>query len=95
MPASRTVVISKDGYKTTSQTVALDDFTEETRRLVATVDVTLQPSAAAAAPVAPQPASPAPVEAKAAPEATLAPKAPVQPAAAEETPAPSAEPDAP
>ena len=103
MPASRAVVISKDGYKTTTQTVALDDFTEETRRLVATVDVTLQPNAAAAprptapaaAPVAPQPASPAPVEAKAAAETTAAPKAAVQPVAAEETPAPSAEPDAP
>jgi uncharacterized protein (TIGR02266 family) len=84
MPASRTIVISKDGYKTTNQTVALDDFTEETRRLVATVDVTLQKSAAAesksnapaAEPVSPQPASPAPVEAKAAPEPTPAPEAP-------------------
>jgi uncharacterized protein (TIGR02266 family) len=93
MPASRTIVISKDGYKTTNQTVALDDFTEETRRLVATVDVTLQKSAAtepksnapAAEPVSPQPASPAPVEAKAAAEPTPVPEAP----------APSAEADAP
>jgi hypothetical protein len=105
MPASRTVVISKDGFKTTTQTVALDDFTEETRRLVATVDVTLQKSASAepatgapaAHPASSQPASPAPspVEANAAPEPTPVPKAPVQPTRAEEAPAPSAESDAP
>jgi hypothetical protein len=110
MPASRSVVISKDGYKSKTETVALDDFTEETRRLVATVDVTLQKSAAAeptptapaAQPVSPQPASPAPpaVEAKTAAEAAPVPKepmpkAPPQPAQVQGAPAPSAEADAP
>jgi len=106
MPASRTVVISKDGFKTTTQTVALDDFTEETRRLVATVDVTLQKSASAepapgvpaAQPVSPQPAPPArsAVDAEAAPETAPMAKEPVQPPPrAEGAPAPSAEPDAP
>jgi uncharacterized protein (TIGR02266 family) len=109
MPASRNVVISKDGYKTTSRTIALEDFTEETRRMVATVDVTLQKSAGGdlktaapeAEPISAEPAAAAPapveakVEAKAVPEAAPVSKAPVQPEAAKEAPVPNAEADVP
>jgi len=49
MSASRTIVVSKDGYKTASQSVSRADFTEETRRMAATINVTLQKDAAAEA----------------------------------------------
>lgn len=97
MPASRSIVISKDGYKTTSQSVSRTDFTEETRRMAATLNVTLQKdgSAAAAPPPTevedqPEPpaAEPTPTEAKAEPEPPVdAPE--VVEAAPEEAAAPS------
>jgi uncharacterized protein (TIGR02266 family) len=49
MPAYRKIVVSKDGYKTASPTVSRADFTEETRRMAATITVTLQKDGAAAA----------------------------------------------
>ncbi len=75
MSASRTIVVSKDGYKTASQSVSRADFTEETRRMAATINVTLQKDAAAeAAPpsteVKPEPVTeppPSKVKAEAAP----------------------------
>jgi uncharacterized protein (TIGR02266 family) len=97
MPASRSIVISKDGYKTTSQSVSRTDFTEETRRMAATLNVTLQKdgSAAAAPPSTevedqPEPpaAEPTPTEAKAEPEPPIDPPEAVE-AAPEEAAAPS------
>ncbi|UCF47767.1 MAG: TIGR02266 family protein, partial [Myxococcales bacterium] len=48
MPASRSIVVSKDGYKTASKSVMRGDFVEETRRMSATINVTLQKDGAAA-----------------------------------------------
>ena len=97
MSGSRNVVVSKDGYKTASQSVTRADFVEETRRMVASINVTLQqdgtaepaqaaPSAEMAAPPPTEvkveaPAEPPPSEVEAEP-------APA-PEAVEETPAPS------
>jgi len=71
MPASRKIVVSKDGYKTALGAVSRADFTEETRRMFATVNVTLQRDPAAAL-------APTPAEVEAAPE-----PAPVEPPPAE------------
>lgn len=71
MPASRKIVVSKDGYKTALGAVSRADFTEETRRMFATVNVTLQKDPAATA-------APTPAEVEAAPE-----PASIEPPAAE------------
>ena len=97
MSGSRNVVVSKDGYKTASQSVTRADFVEETRRMVASINMTLKqdgtaepaqaaPSAEMAAPPPAEvkveaPAEPPPSEVEA--EPAPAPKA------VEETPAPS------
>ena len=47
MPGPREIVVSMDGYKTATRSVARDDFTEQTRRMAATVNVTLQKDGAA------------------------------------------------
>jgi uncharacterized protein (TIGR02266 family) len=92
MPASRTILVSKDGYKTASQSVSRADFIEETRRMAATINVTLLQEAAAAeaAPPStdakPEPVTePPPSEVKA--EATSAPEPSEAPKAAEDAPA--------
>jgi hypothetical protein len=92
MPASRTILVSKDGYKTASQSVSRADFIEETRRMAATINVTLLQEAAAAeaAPPStdakPEPVTePPPSEVKA--EATSAPEPAEAPKAAEDAPA--------
>jgi hypothetical protein len=97
MPAFRTIVVSKDGYKTASQSVSRADFTEETRQMAATINVALQKDGAAeAAPppteVKPEPApEPPPSEVKAVadppPEPVTAPEAVEE--APEESSAPS------
>jgi uncharacterized protein (TIGR02266 family) len=97
MPASRNIVISKDGYKTANNAVTRADFVEETRRMVATINVVLQADGAAAptqvAPTVEAPTAP-PTEVKAEASAEPPPseeKAEPAPApeAVEETPAPS------
>jgi hypothetical protein len=94
MPASRHIVVSKDGYKTTSKSVMRGDFVEETRRMSATINVTLQKDGASEAteaapsnePVAPAPAEPPPSEVKAQAEEA---EPPAEPNPVEEAPAPS------
>jgi uncharacterized protein (TIGR02266 family) len=93
MPASRTIVISKDGYKTVNTSVTRADFIEEPRRMAASVNVTLQrdgtaepveaASSAETASPAPAPAEPPPSEEKAEAEP------PAEPEPVEETAAPS------
>jgi len=85
MPASRKIVVSKDGYKTALGAVSRADFTEETRRMFATVNVTLQKDPAATV-------APTPAEVEAAPEpASIEPPAAEVKAEAEE-PAKAVEP---
>ena len=91
MPASRNIVISKDGYTTVTKTVTRKLFVEEKSRMAASVRVTLAKEGAAAAPSAPAPA-PEPVEAEPAPVAAEPPAAVETPAA---EPAPAEEPAAP
>jgi uncharacterized protein (TIGR02266 family) len=100
MSGSRTIVVSKDGYKTVSTSVSRADFVEETRRMAASVNVTLQedgPAEAAQAAPSTEPVTPPPVDqekAEAEPpveqpstEAKAEPTAAPEPV--EETPAPS------
>jgi hypothetical protein len=47
MPKSRRIVFSMNGYETSSEFVRRASFTEETRRMFATVNVTLQEEGAA------------------------------------------------
>ncbi len=63
MSGSRKIVVSKDGYKTASKSLTRADFVEETRRMAATVTLTLQGDGAA------EPAPPAAIpEAEPSPE---------------------------
>jgi hypothetical protein len=98
MPRSRTIVVTMVGYKPTSASVQRASFVEETRRMVASVNLALQKEGAAAAAEAsaPEPseagsvAEPVPSEAKAEPvpsEAEAEP--PGEPKPVEEAPAPS------
>jgi uncharacterized protein (TIGR02266 family) len=97
MSGSRNIVISKDGYKTASTSVTRADFVEETRRMVASINVTLQQDGAAeptqAAPST-EMAAPPPTEVKVdapaepPPSEVEAEPAPA-PKAVEETPVPS------
>jgi uncharacterized protein (TIGR02266 family) len=97
MSGSRKIVVAKDGYETASRSLTRGDFTEETRRMAATVTLTLQsdgaadPAPAASTTEAKPPAETPPTEAT--PEPAAAPKAVEEPAveepAVEETPAPS------
>jgi hypothetical protein len=96
MSGSRNIVVSKDGYKTASKSVTRADFVEETRRMVASINVTLQQDGAAepaqAAPST-EMAAPPPIEVEAEapaeppPSEVEAEPAPA-PKAVEETPAP-------
>ena len=96
MSGSRTVVVSKDGYKTASKSLTRADFVEETRRMVASINVTLQQDGAAepaqAAPstemAAPPPIEEAEAPAEPPPSEVEAEPAPA-PKAVEETPAPT------
>jgi len=97
MSGSRNIVVSKDGYKTASKSVTRADFVEETRRMVASINVTLQQDGAAepaqAAPST-EMAAPPPIEVEAEapaeppPSEVEAEPAPA-PKAVEETPAPT------
>ncbi|MFW2389048.1 MAG: TIGR02266 family protein [Polyangiales bacterium] len=95
MPRSRKIVISMDGYEKATTFVKRVSFTEETRRMFATVNVSMKK--AGAAPVtdesAPTPSEPTPeakAEVPAAPaEVKAEPEPPAAPEAAEEAPAPS------
>ncbi len=104
MPKSRRVVFSMNGYETSSKFVRRASFTEETRRMFATVSVTLQKEGAAsslkAGATAPseQNAEPTAVPSEETAEATAAPepseakaeaKAPAEPEPVDEAPAPS------
>ena len=99
MSGSRTIVVSKDGYKTVSTLVSRADFVEETRRMAASVNVTLQKDGAAEAEQAApstEAVTPPPIEEKAEAEPPVEPpptEAKAEPTAApepvEETPAPS------
>jgi hypothetical protein len=89
MPWSRKIVVSKDGYKTASKSVTRADFVEETRRMAATITLTLQKDGATApAPsITEEAAAPPPseVEADAEPPAEPSPsEAKAEPAAAPE-----------
>ncbi len=104
MPKSRRIVFSMNGYESANQFVTRASFTEETRRMFATVNVTLRKEgagsstkAAAAAPgeETAEPAA-APSDDAAEPEAAPAPseekaeaKPPAEPEPVEEPPAPS------
>ena len=102
MPRSRKIVFSMNGYETVSKFVARASFTEETRRMFATVNLTLQKeeagSSAKAASAAPSEANAEPTAAPgdeaAKPEAAPAPsevkaEAPAEAAPVEEPSAPS------
>jgi PEGA domain len=100
MPGSRKIVVSKDGYKTASKSLTRADFTEETRRMAATVTLTLQKDGAAepapAATEAEPPVEPPPSELKAEAEPPAEPppsegkaEPTAPPKAVEEIPAPS------
>ncbi len=80
MPASREIVISKDGYETASQSVRRADFTEEPRRMAATIHVTLQKDGATEV-------APPPIEVTSDPEPP--PEPVTAPKAVEDTPAPA------
>jgi uncharacterized protein (TIGR02266 family) len=88
MPATRKIVISKDGYKTVTKSVSRTNFVEEPRRMAATVSVSLEPdgSSKEEAGAEPTPSEPA---AEPEPEAKAAPPAPEPPAPADEAPAAS------
>ncbi|MBW2158442.1 MAG: PEGA domain-containing protein [Deltaproteobacteria bacterium] len=98
MSGSRKIVVSKDGYKTASKSLTRADFIEETRRMAATVTLTLQKDGAAEPapteaepPVEPPPSEP---KAEAEPPAEPPPSEPkaeptAPPKAVEEIPAPS------
>jgi hypothetical protein len=100
MSGSRTIVVSKDGYKTVSTSVSRADFIEETRRMAASVNVALQKDGAAeptqAAPST-DTITPPPTEVKAEaeppveppPPSEAKPEPPAAPEPAEEAPAPS------
>ena len=101
MTGSRKIVISKEGYETASAVVTRADFVEETRRMAAAVNVTLQkdgavePTPAASSAETPTP-PPSEVKAETEPpaepppsEVKAAPEPAPAPAAIEETPAPS------
>ncbi len=62
MEAPRKIVISKDGYKTVTKSIARANFIEEPRRMAATISIALESdgSAASAPPVGPAPSEPAP-----------------------------------
>jgi uncharacterized protein (TIGR02266 family) len=93
MSGSRTIVVSMDGYKTASESVARADFIEEPRQMIGSINVTLVKDGAAAPSEAtssaetaappPKPAEPPPSEVTA--EATPS----AEPEAVEETPEPS------
>jgi len=89
MPASRNIVISKDGYKTANKSVTRDDFVEETRRMAATINVTL-PADGGAAPTQAAPS----VEASTAPPIEVKAEAPVEPPPSEEKAEPAPAPEA-
>jgi uncharacterized protein (TIGR02266 family) len=100
MSGSRTIVVSKDGYKTVSTSVSRADFIEETRRMAASVNLALQKDGAAeptqAAPST-DTITPPPTEVKAEaeppveppPPSEAKPEPPAAPEPAEEAPAPS------
>ena len=104
MPRSRKIVFSMNGYETATTYVKRASFTEETRRMFATVNVTLRkegaassedsselaPSEAKAAPVPSEAKAEAEPPAASAPSETAAkPEPPAEPKAVEESPAPS------
>jgi hypothetical protein len=104
MPRSRKIVFSMNGYETTSKFVTRTSFTEETRRMFTTVDLTLRKEGAGASAKAEEAApseesaepTVAPSDDAGEPEAAPAPsevKAEAQPPAeaapVEEPPAPS------
>ena len=89
MPAFRNIVISKDGYKTANKSVTRNDFVEETRRMAATINVTLQADGGAA----PTQAAPS-VEASTAPPTEVKAEAPVEPPPSEEKAEPAPAPEA-
>jgi len=97
MPGSRKIVVSKDGYKTASSSVTRADFIEETRRMAATVNVTLQKDGAAqpaqAASVS-ETVAPPPSEAKPDPEPAAEPPSSEVPAEASPPAEPAPEPKA-
>ena len=76
MTASRKIVVSKEGYKTASKSVTRADFIEETRRMAATITVTLQENGAA------EPAQAAPSTETATPPPSSEVKAEAEPPAA-------------
>jgi hypothetical protein len=89
MPRSRNIIVTMVGYEPASASVQRASFVEETRRMVASVNLALQkqgaaPAAEASAPEPSEPesaAEPVPSEAEAEP--------PVEPKPVEEAPAPS------
>ncbi len=95
MPGPREIVVSMDGYKTATRSVARDDFTEETRRMAATVNVTLQKDGAAEpaqAASSTEAVTPPPNEVKAKAEPSAEPS--VEPSAGPSVEPPPAEPPA-
>jgi uncharacterized protein (TIGR02266 family) len=96
MPAFRSIVVSKDGYKTVTTTVTRADFVEEPRRMAASVNATLQKDRAAApapptsalenAPPPESSATPPPNEVKAEAEPVEEPKPVEEPEAIDEAP---------
>ena len=104
MPKSRRIVFSMNGYETANKSVTRVSFTEETRRMFATVNVTLRKEGAGSSTKAAAPApgeetaepTPAPSNEKAEPQAAPAPsevkaeaKPQAEPEPVEEPPAPS------
>ena len=87
MPGSRTIVVSKDGYKTASKTITRSLFVEEPRQMGAIIKITLVREGAPAAASTPTEASGAQSPSESTPEPAAEPAPAAEPEAPSETPA--------
>jgi uncharacterized protein (TIGR02266 family) len=90
VPGPRQIVISKDGYKTVTKSVALSSFAEESGRMATAISLTLEkePASAQAAPVT-ETSAQAPTSAEPAPQPEEPAEPPVEAKTVEEKPAAS------
>jgi hypothetical protein len=90
IPGPRQIVISKDGYKTVTKSVALSSFAEESGRMATAISLTLEkePASAQAAPAA-ETSTQAPTSVEPAPQPEKPAEPPVEAKTVEEKPAAS------
>jgi hypothetical protein len=88
MLGTQKIVIAKDGYKTATRTVTRGEFIEQTSRLAATVEVTLEKDGAPSEPKVTDEAAPSAKPASS--EAEVAEEPPAEPKPVTPTPAPPA-----